>query len=66
MRSGFRADHSNMEDTRMKDGLFNLSLEVEEIESRERAGGCSTSSSTSRLCTCPCRYDTTLVIPTKS
>ena len=55
-----------MEGTRMKDGLFNLSLEVEEIESRERAGGCSTSSSTSRLCTCPCRYDTTLVIPTKS
>lgn len=37
-----------------------LNLEVEEIETRERAGGCSTSSSTSRLCTCPCRYTTTL------
>ena len=37
-----------------------LSLEVEEIESRERGGGCATSSSTSRLCTCPCYYTTTL------
>jgi hypothetical protein len=39
---------------RMKEKVAPLSLEVEEIESRERAGGCSTSSSTSRLCTCPC------------
>jgi len=38
----------------MKDNLPVLNLEVEEIESRERLGGCSTSSSTSRLCTCPC------------
>ena len=35
-----------------------LNLEVEEIESRERLGGCYTSSSTSRLCTCPC-FNTT-------
>jgi hypothetical protein len=33
-----------------------LFLEVEEIESRGRPGGCQTSSSTSPLCTCPC-YD---------
>jgi len=42
----------------MKENLPVLDLEVEEIESRERAGGCSTSSSTSRLCTCPC-FNTT-------
>jgi hypothetical protein len=42
-----------------------LNLEVEEIESRERAGGCSTSSSTSHLCTCPCRYTTTLAAEAK-
>lgn len=42
----------------MKEKVPALSLEVEEIESRERAGGCSTSSSTSRLCTCPC-FNTT-------
>jgi len=38
----------------VKENMPALNLEVEEIESRERAGGCSTSSSTSRLCTCPC------------
>ena len=38
-----------------------LVLEVEEIESRERHGGCVTSSSTSRLCTCPCKEPTTTV-----
>jgi hypothetical protein len=42
----------------VKENLPVLNLEVEEIESRERAGGCSTSSSTSRLCTCPC-FNTT-------
>ena len=42
----------------MKENLPVLTLEVSEIESRERGGGCSTSSSTSRLCTCPC-YNTT-------
>lgn len=31
-----------------------LDLEVKELERRARVGGCSTSSSTSRLCTCPC------------
>jgi hypothetical protein len=41
-----------------------LRLEVEEIESRERGGGCSTSSSTSRLCTCPCRETTTIAVQT--
>jgi hypothetical protein len=42
----------------MKENMPALNLEVDEIESRERAGGCSTSSSTSRLCTCPC-FNTT-------
>ena len=51
----------------MKDSIHvPLSLEVEEIESRERHGGCVTSSSTSRLCTCPCRYDTTVSAQSKS
>ena len=43
----------------MKEKLPVLMLEVEEIESRERGGGCFTSSSTSRLCTCPCKQPTT-------
>jgi hypothetical protein len=43
-----------------------LNLEVEEIETRERAGGCSTSSSTSRLGTCPCRYTTTIAAQAQS
>lgn len=42
----------------MKENIPVLNLEVEEIESRERAGGCSTSSSTSRMCTCPCYLTT--------
>lgn len=44
----------------MKESMPVLNLEVEEIETRERGGGCETSSSTSRLCTCACRYTTTL------
>lgn len=44
----------------MKENLPILDLEVEEIETRERSGGCYTSSSTSRLCTCACRYTTTI------
>lgn len=32
-----------------------LRLEVEELEKGRKPGGCSTSSSTSLLCTCPCR-----------
>jgi hypothetical protein len=43
---------------RMNENKPVLLLEVEEIESRERHGGCSTSSSTSRLCTCPCYLTT--------
>ena len=39
-----------------------LSLEVEEIESRERAAGSCTSSTTSRHCTCLCRYTTTIAV----
>ena len=39
--------------------VVSLNLEVEELETRERAGGCFTSSSTSRLCTCACK-DTTV------
>lgn len=42
----------------MKENQPVLILEVEEIESRDRAGGCNTSSTTSRLCTCPC-FNTT-------
>lgn len=47
----------------MKENMQALDLEVEEIESRERSGGCNTSSSTSRLCTCPC-FNTTLRLAT--
>lgn len=43
----------------MKEDMPVLNLEVEEIETRERGGGCVTSSSTSRLCTCACRPPTT-------
>jgi hypothetical protein len=31
-----------------------LDLEVVELERGRKPGGCSTSSSTSNLCTCPC------------
>jgi hypothetical protein len=36
-----------------------LDLEIEEIESREKAGGHCTSSTTSRRCTCLCFITTT-------
>jgi hypothetical protein len=49
----------------MKEEAPILDLEVEEIEKRERGGGCLTSSSTSRLCTCPCK-ETTVFTQTKS
>ncbi len=39
--------------------VLSLNLEVEELETRERAGGCFTSSSTSRMCTCACKDTTT-------
>jgi hypothetical protein len=42
----------------MKENLPVLELEVEELEKRERGGGCYTSSTTSRLCTCPCHIIT--------
>ena len=32
-----------------------LNLEVEELEKGRKPGGCSTSSSTSLMCTCPCK-----------
>jgi hypothetical protein len=35
---------------------LSLDLEIEEIESREKAGGNCTSSTTSRHCTCRCRF----------
>jgi hypothetical protein len=44
----------------MNDRILSLDLEVEELEKGRKPGGCYTSSSTSPLCTCPCRYDTTL------
>ena len=37
-----------------------LDLEIDEIESREKAGGSCTSSTTSRHCTCMCIFTTTL------
>lgn len=49
--------------SRSKEGSMNdqvfLDLEIEEIESREKAGGTCTSSTTSRRCTCLCRAPTT-------
>jgi len=36
-----------------------LDLEVQELERGRKPGGCSTSSSTSPLCTCACRDTTT-------
>ncbi len=46
----------------MKNKLpLSLDLEVEEIESREKAGGNCTSSTTSRHCTCLCRAPTTQI-----
>jgi hypothetical protein len=38
---------------------LSLDLEIEEIESREKAGGTCTSSTTSRHCTCMCIAPTT-------
>ncbi len=43
-----------------------LDLEIEEIESREKAGGNCTSSTTSRHCTCACFFPTTLATELKS
>ena len=37
-----------------------LDLEIDEIESREKAGGSCTSSTTSSHCTCMCIFTTTL------
>ena len=37
-----------------------LDLEVVELERGRKPGGCSTSSSTSLMCTCACRPDITL------
>ena len=39
---------------------LSLDLEIEEIETREKAGGTCTSSTTSRHCTCMCIFPTTL------
>ena len=33
-----------------------LVLEVDELERGRKPGGCQTSSTTSPLCTCPCRW----------
>jgi hypothetical protein len=38
---------------------LSLDLEIEEIETREKAGGTCTSSTTSRHCTCMCIAPTT-------
>ena len=38
-----------------------LDLEIDEIETREKASGSCTSSTTSRHCTCMCIFTTTLV-----
>jgi hypothetical protein len=48
------------EDTRMNEQTtLSLDLEIDEIESREKAGGTCTSSTTSRHCTCLCFFPTT-------
>jgi len=49
----------------MKENMPVLDLEVEEIETRERGGGCHTSSTTSRLCTCPCHITTSAALAQK-
>jgi hypothetical protein len=40
--------------------VLSLDLEVVELEKGRKPGGCSTSSSTSLMCTCPCQATTTL------
>jgi hypothetical protein len=53
-------DHTRGEEGEMRDRLpVSLDLEIEEIESREKAGGFCTSSTTSRRCTCMCIAPTT-------
>jgi len=53
------------DDTRGEEGEMremipvSLDLEIEEIESREKAGGFCSSSTTSRRCTCMCIAPTT-------
>ena len=37
---------------------LSLDLEVQELEKGRKPGGCQTSSTTSSLCTCPCRLTT--------
>ena len=49
----------------MKEKMPVLNLEVEEIESRERAAGSCTSSTTSRHCTCLCFITTSRVATTE-
>ena len=46
--------------TRENTPIVSLDLEVEEIEKSRKPGGCVTSSSTSLLCTCPCKETTTV------
>jgi hypothetical protein len=48
------------EDWMIEQKALSLDLEIEEIETREKAGGTCTSSTTSRHCTCMCIYPTTL------
>ncbi len=38
-----------------KKNVAGLCLEVEELERGRKPGGCVTSSSTSLMCTCPCK-----------
>jgi hypothetical protein len=42
------------EDWMIEQKALSLDLEIEEIETREKAGGTCTSSTTSRHCTCMC------------
>lgn len=61
-----RSRGARHEEDPMTESATVLSLEVEEIESRERAGGSCTSSTTSRHCTCLCRFTTTIAAETRS
>jgi hypothetical protein len=58
--AGLRGVGASVKEVRMNENkLLTLDLEIDEIESREKAGGNCTSSTTSRHCTCLC-FITTL------
>jgi len=54
---GARGEEGSMNENKTP---VSLDLEVKELERGRKPGGCSTSSSTSLMCTCACRDTTTL------